>query len=279
MLGHDPYFHKTFRRAIIGFAKVFNNIFIVRRLDDGSEERRIKVPITYGPKEKYIYRTMQDEDLGKAVKMILPRITFQIQSLDYNSTRKKNQTNLIRKQADGLSDDFTYTSVTYDLIVEMSVIARTQDDAQQIIEQILPFFKPEYTISINALPALDLKDDVPISIQSASVIDNYDGDWQEQRNIIWNLTFKMPVNFYGPVRSKKIIKTTQTDYLIPEPGTGEITDEVVAKTPRSARETLEVVPLDALSDEEYDILQTIEYFDDGKKFNPTTLQDEPIDEE
>jgi hypothetical protein len=275
MLGHEPFFHKTFRKGVISFARIFMNIEIIRRLEDGEEERRIKVPLTYGPKEKFIYRTMQNPELDKNVKMILPRMSFQITDMGYIPGRKNNQTNVIRKPSEnGIENEYTFTSVPYQITMELSIISKTQNDAQQIVEQILPFFKPEYTISINSIPELGLRDDVPITLQSIVPEINYDGDWNEQRNIIWTLKFTFPLNFYGPLVSQRIIKRTQVDFGIPEGDLSE--DSVLNATPRVSRESSIVEPFEATIEEEYDILTTIEYFDDGKKFNSKTLQDEPV---
>jgi len=275
MLGHKPFYHKTFRKAVTSFAKVFLDIHVIRYLKNGDEERRIKVPLTYGPKEKYIYKTLQDPELDKAIKFILPRMAFQITSVTYIPERKKNQTNMVRRNEEGLEEKFVYTSTPYMIGMSLSIISKTQSDAQQIVEQILPFFRPEYTISINALPELELKDDVPIVLKNITTQYDFDGDWQQQRNLIWTLDFEFPLNFYGPITSSKLIKQTQTDVGIPS---GDISKESIAKTPRVFREKLEIVPLTANKDDDYDILNTIEYFDDGLRFNPVTLQDEPIEE-
>lgn len=275
MLGHDPFYHRTFRKCVTAFAKVFLDIHVVRRLENGDEERRIKVPITYGPKEKYFYKTQQDGELDVVVKLVLPRISFELKSLIYSPDRKKNQTNIVKRGTNGLSQDFVYTATPYIVGMELNIISKTQDDGQQIIEQILPFFRPEYTVSINALPELNLKDDVPIVLKSIESQYDYAGEWQEQRNIIWTLQFEFPLNFYGPIVDKKIIKQTQTDFGFPA---GDLSNASIAQTPRESRETIAVDPLAANSDDNYDILYQVEYFTDGKKFNPVTLQDEDIED-
>jgi len=278
MLGHDPFYHSTIRKAIVAFAKIFLDIYVVRTFEDKSEERRIKVPLTYGPKEKYIYRTVQDPELSKQVRMIFPRISFQLMSMNYITERKNLQTNKIRKiDEDGTINEYTYTPVPYMLNLVVSIISRTQDDVNQITEQILPFFKPEYTVGINAIPELDIKNDVPIVLTSINMSNEYDTDWLQPRNLIWEMTFQMPINFFGPIQHSKIIKRTQIDILIP-PSDGPVTNEQVKKTPRSVRVASIVEPFDATSQDDYEILTTIEYFDDGLKFNPKTLQDEEIPE-
>ena len=278
MLGHSPFYHSTIRKAISAFAKIFLDIYVVRSFEDKTEERRIKVPLTYGPKEKYLYRTTQDPELSQQVRMIFPRMSFQLISMNYIAERKNLQTNKIRKvDESGTINEYTYSPVPYMLNLSLSIITRTQDDVNQIAEQILPFFKPEYTVSINAIPELEIKNDVPIVLTGINMSNEYDTDWNQTRNLIWELTFQMPINFFGPIQNTKIIKHTQIDFLIP-PSDGPVTNEQVEKTPRSLRIQSIIDPFDATSEEDYDILTTIEYFDDGLKFNPKTLQDEEIPE-
>lgn len=274
MLNHDPFFHKTFRHSVVIFAKLFQ-LTVVRTDSDEDEVRRVKVPIMYGPKERWYLRTKGDEDLTKSIKLSSPRMSFQITGAEYDAQRALVKTYRNRKQSSEEVDAFVYNPAPWNLQFELNIIAKNQDDGHQVVEQILPFFRPEYTVVRNSIPQLELKDDVPVTLTGIQMSDNYASDFMSQRELTWTLTFEMKTYFYGPVRESKIIKKAQVDFLIP-PSDGPVTDQQVAETPRSSRITNTVDPITADRDDPYDILTEIEYFDDGKKFNPVTGDDEVI---
>lgn len=274
MLNHSPFFHKTFRHSVVIFGKLFQ-LTVVRTDENSNETKRIKVPIIYGPKERWYYKIKVDDDLTRTIKLTSPRMSFQITSASYDPERALVKTYRNRRQLQEDEDAFVYNPAPWNLEFELNITYKNQDDGHQIIEQILPFFRPEYTVVRNSIPSLDLKDDVPIILRSVQLSDDYTSGVEQERELNCTMTFEMKTYFYGPIRESKIIKKSQVDFHIP-PSDGPVTDEQVANTPRVSRIRNDVDPLTANRDDPYDILTTIEYFDDGFKFNPVTGEDEPI---
>jgi len=203
------FYHGTIRKLVTAFGTLFNNIYIER--NDGTSIKKIKVPIIYSPKEKFIYRLNLDLD-ATMVQTVLPRIGFNILAMTYDSERKKNSINKRYKQEIGTNDDvsfqYRYEDVPYNIEFELYVYTRNMDDGLQIIEQILPFFTPEFTITIKP-KILDTSAelvDVPIVLTSITPSEVYDGNFSdESRVLIWDLQFTAKAAIYGPVKQTGLI--------------------------------------------------------------------------
>lgn len=275
MFGPHFYFGST-RKVILAFGTLFNDISIVRTRLDSSEYETFKVPIEYADKEKYIRRTKSDPDLQKKVQTILPRLEYEVSNIVYDGSRHLNS--LIKNhQSDGPDKKKRqFAPVPYDIEFELKIYTRYQDEGFQILEQILPWFCPHYTLAIKSIPDLDLRDDLPIVLNNVGNEDNVEGQFQDERMQIRALKFTAKAMYYGPVRTDKIIKKTQIDLLIPPSSQPPITDEDVASTPRSVRITAEVDPLSANEEDPHTIVETLTEYDDGKKYNPVTDADEDI---
>lgn len=276
MLGFANYYHQHLRKVTIVFGTLFNEIYLSRKDDNNVEAELIKVPIAYGPKEKFLTRMLQDPDLNRPVAIQVPRMSFQITNILYDGARKRNK---IRKNVKGQNNSSNITNgfdgVPYKIGMELTIIAKYQDDANQILEQILPFFTPDFSPTYIPVPELGFQEDLPIELLNVNYSDNYDDDWKNRRNIIYTLNFDILAYFYGPIRSSGLIKKAQTDLLIP-PGDGSVTDTQVAETPRSIRFTIEPDPLNANPEDDFGYTTTREEFDDGKKYNPVSGNDEDI---
>jgi hypothetical protein len=188
-------------------------MFIKRDNSDDSANQLIKVPITYGPKEKWLVRSQNDPDLNRPVEIVLPRITFEITDFAYDSTRKLNSLNrlVVEDEVDNTKRKTQYVPVPYNLGVTMYVISKTQEDALQIIEQILPFFTPHYNLTVNLDPQMGYKFDVPTVLNSVTLQDDYDGQFEMKRTVIYTLTFTMKSQMFGPVTESNVIETVKAN--------------------------------------------------------------------
>ena len=210
MLNSNVYYHGIIRKCIVGFGSLFSDIYIDRREGDsvtGTVIQRLQLHLAYAPKEKWIVRLEQDPTLENNVYTTLPRMSFEIIGYNYDSQRKVNRMQQL-KCGDGTGSVSTmYTPVPYNLDLSLYILTKTQEDGLQIIEQILPTFTPEYTLSINVVPDMSVKIDVPIVLNSVSVQDDYDGDFQMRRFVTHSLNFQMKMNLFGPISGRSIIDT------------------------------------------------------------------------
>ena len=207
------YYHGTIRKYIIAFGNLFNDIVIARLNTAGERIQAIEVPIAYGPKEKWLVRLKQDPNLEQNVGITLPRIGFEIVSMNYAPQRKLASTlqNAHLKNSDLNKLNTQYTPVPYDLNIMLSIFVKNADDGAQILEQILPYFRPEFTTNIRLIPEMDVVVDAPVVLQDVSIEDTYEGDFDTRRALVYNLNFNMKAYIYGPVFSQGVIKRAITN--------------------------------------------------------------------
>ena len=222
MLGTYSY-HEIFRKTIVAFGTLFNNIEL-RRSDEV-----MKVPLAYGPKQKFLARLDQVPDpTNKRVQITLPRISFEINSITYDSTRKVSPTQKIKIASTTDKNKNVFMPVPYNIGFELGIIAKNQEDGLQILEQILPVFQPHYNLSVKLLTSVNEIKDVPVVLTNVEYEDDYEGDFSTRRAIIYTLQFTAKTYLYGPVTESKIIKKAVTDYY---------TDTNVTRAPRQVRYT------------------------------------------
>lgn len=210
---HNKHFYfQTMRRYVVSFGNIFNNIHVVRYSPTGEEVQREKVPMAYGPKEKYLYRNEQNPDLNEKFAIKLPRVSYELVELNYNPSRKTPSTNKLLNDRTGNTKQWSYNAVPYDMLFKVYIMGKTSDEALQIVEQILPFFTPDHTLTIDVHPNIDLKLDVPVTVKNINLTDTWDGNFNERRNIIWELTFNLSGFLFQPTRDSKII--TQAEWNI-----------------------------------------------------------------
>ena len=265
MLGQQ-FYHESIRKVIIAFGTTFNNIQLVRKDNDGNIKQSMKVPLAYGPRQKWLTRLNEDADLSKTVAITLPRIGFEIQNLSYDPARKLNRVQKIKK-VKGVNDDRLDTQfmpVPYNLNIQLYVMAKESDDSLQIIEQILPYFQPDYTLTINDMADMGIKRDVPIVLNSVSYEDNYQGDFETRRALIYTLDFTAKFDLYGPVTSQAVIKTVQVD---------QYTDLKDTAPKREQRYTVSPKPATADADDDFGFNETTSFFQDAKNYDPVTGTD------
>jgi len=214
MLNSNVYYHGIIRKCIVGFGSLFSDIYIDRREGNsvtGTVIQRLQIPLAYAPKEKWIVRLEQDPTLENNVYTTLPRMSFEIIGYNYDPSRKVNRMQQI-KCGDGTGSVSTmYTPVPYNIDLSLYILTKTQEDGLQIIEQILPTFTPEYTLTLNVVPDMNVKLDVPIVLNSVSVQDDYDGDFQTRRFVTHTLSFQMKMNLFGPISGQGIIDTVNAN--------------------------------------------------------------------
>ena len=214
MLNNQVFYHGIIRKSIVAFGRLFSDIYIDRKQGDsvtGQTIQRLQIPLAYAPKEKWLVRIDQDPDLENHTYISLPRMSFEIIGYTYDPQRKLNRMQQI-KCGDGSGSVSTmYTPVPYNLDLSLYVLTKTQEDALQIVEQILPTFTPEYTMTINAVPEMNMKVDVPIILNSVAVSDEYDGDFQTRRFVTHTLNFQMKVNVFGAVSGQNVIDTVNAN--------------------------------------------------------------------
>lgn len=203
MLNNAIFYHGTIRKTIVAFGSLFSNIKIVR--EGGGESQTIAVPIAYAPKEKWIVRIDQDPALDKHVYTTLPRLSFEITNYSYDPTRKTNRNNYVTCGAEDGSVTRTYAPVPYNIDISLYALTKTTEDGLQIIEQILPYFTPEFTLAIKALPESNVITDIPVILNSLDVNDEYDGDFQTRRFVTHTMNFTLKTWMFGPVSSAGVI--------------------------------------------------------------------------
>jgi len=205
------FYNQTTRKYIAVFGTLFNDVSIGRSDNSGVEQQRMKVPLNYGPMQKFLARVMQDPDL-KAPAITLPRMSFELTSMTYDGERKL--TNMTRNISQTTSTDRVITQFTpapYNLEFQLNIMTKYSEDGTKILEQILPFFKPEFTISAKLIDNMDLITDIPIILNSVTAEDTYEGSFEERRALIWTLQFTLKGYFYGPTAERKIIKFANTN--------------------------------------------------------------------
>lgn len=208
MLNNNIFYHGTIRKCIVAFGTLFSDLYIDRREGNsvtGTVAQRLQIPLAYAPKEKYLVRLEQDPNLENNTYVSLPRMSFEIIGYSYDSSRKLNRMQQIKCGEGVNSMDAIYTPVPYNIDISLYILTKTQEDALQILEQILPTFTPEYTLTINAVPDLNVKLDVPIILNSVTSSDEYDGDFQTRRNVTHTLSFTLKTNLFGSLANKKVI--------------------------------------------------------------------------
>ena len=190
---------------------MFNNIHINRLNADGTTAKTIRVPLAYAPKQKFLARIeAQPQSFEQSFQTFLPRLSFEMVGMQYDPNRKVSivQQNRALNGSSTITLNTQYAPTPYNINMALYVYGKNQDDGLQIIEQILPYFNPDYNLTLNAIPAMGIKNDLPIILDGITYDDQYEGDFSTRRSIIWTLNFTLKLNFYGPVTSQGIIRTT-----------------------------------------------------------------------
>jgi len=210
----DHFYHATMRKSVAVFGTLFNNLKVARTAADGSILNQIRVPLAYGPKQKFLARLDQETGFDAQMAIKLPRMAFEISGVTLDTTQKLAKRNIISEtHASDVTKKKTikhYTS--YDIGMSLYIMAKNQDDGLQIVEQILPYFQPEYNVTIKPVTGFDYKQDVSVILGSIAIDDQYEGDFTERRVLIYQLDFTMKMKFFGPTSDQAIIREVNLDF-------------------------------------------------------------------
>ena len=217
MLG-STFYHQTIRKYVAVFGTLFNDINIERKNSSGTVVERLKVPLAYGPKQKWLLAVQDTTADRKVVATRTPRMGFAMTGISYDTARKLNT---IGRNVKANTSSTTTTMVTmynpvpYNFDFELFILVKNAEDGTQILEQILPYFTPEFTVTVNTIPDMNIKADVPIVLNSSSVADEYEGDLSTRRTITWTLSFTLKGFIYPNITSGQVIKTIEVNFRIP----------------------------------------------------------------
>ena len=263
------FYNEGMRKCTIAFGAIFNKIQIQRTDSSDNLVQSITVPLAYAPKEKFLARLEQQPNLqedGK-VSIVLPRMSFEIKSIAYDSSRKLTRMQKFRTVKNNISGkvlNFNYTPVPYNIGYDLNIYTKTAEGGLQIVEQILPFFQPHYTVTVNVVPELNMKRDVPIVLGNIQYQDTYDGAFTTRRAVVYTLSFTAKTYLYGPAQTQKTIKTVQSDIYTNTDTTNKAREERIVVVPN---------PTSADADDDFGFTTTISSFEDGKIYSVTRDED------
>ena len=211
MLGTYTY-NKIIRKTLIAFGTLFNNIEVRKENADGSTYSRMKVPLAYGPRQKFLARITEQPDLNKKVAITLPRLSFEMTGVSYDATRKLGAVTKSLKPKDSGTVTKQFVPVPYNVDFELNIISKTNDEAIEIAEQIFPFFQPSYNVTIKLVDELNDYRDVPITLNSVNYSDDYEGTFDSRKLTIFTMQFTAKTYIFGPVGTQAPIKKAKVDY-------------------------------------------------------------------
>lgn len=288
------YYHQLTRSYVASFGTLFNDIYVQRLDTDGNRVQLLKIPIAYGPKEKWMRARVEQPDFDKQVGSQFPRISFELTGMTRDTERQitpHQKLGALHPDKDSLYSQFV--AIPYNLRFTLYVMATNADDAVQIIEQIIPFFPPDWNLSTTPVDEMGYQDDTQVILDAdLGLEDDYTGDIIDTRIMTWTLQFTMRTKFYGPVKRQGLIKRTQVDFLIPEAASGEITAEDMERAPRSSRivitpgltangeptedRTLSIPYSQIQATDDWGFADTVEFFTDSKKYDPISGTDKTV---
>ena len=205
--------HNVLRKYVVLFGTLFNNLYVTRQNSTGETIQTLKVPLSYGPKEKFLARLGGDPELNRKVGIVLPRMSFEMTSFEYDSSRKLNTLNKRYKQSATDADEvsYMYQPVPYNIGFTLYIMVKNAEDGTKIVEQILPYFTPEWTPTVELIPSIGATYDLPIILNSVNTEDSYEGNFETRRSIIWTLNFTMKGYVFGPIKKATLIKAAEID--------------------------------------------------------------------
>ena len=303
------FYHQTSRKMVVAFGSLFNNIEVRRTDSSDAVTEVIKIPLSYGPKDKMLVRISQDPSLNPKVALTVPRMGFELTSMTYDGARKLNTMGRnVKKGTTGLKKQ--YNPVPYNWDFSLYVFVKNAEDGTQILEQILPFFTPDFTVTMTLISGMTVKMDIPLVLNSVTSEDSYEGDFASRRSIIWTLSFLMKGFLYPSVTDNaKVITSSVVDthlmsaataadpiYIVAEDSTpysqnymildkheiddatrirmlSEVSEDASSAGQTVSRTTVEPTSTGALTDEDFGFSETFEFFPQGKTYDPVAETD------
>ena len=268
------FYNQSTRNVVVAFGTLFNTIQLHKKDGSGNIVQSMKVPLAYGPKQKWLSRLTEDPNFSKKVAVTLPRIGFEISGIAYDPARKLQKTVKVKKVADGIDNNQVksgFMPVPYNINFELYVLSKNSDDALQIVEQILPFFQPDYTVTMKEIPELDIIRDVPIILNSVGYEDDYEGSFTSRRSIIYTLSFTAKYYMYGPVTASNIIRRVQVDQYADLPVNSPKREQRYSVTPTPSN----VAPaaFDPSDEDNFGFNEVTSFFQDAKNYDEKTGTD------
>lgn len=306
IFGHGEFYHESIRKYVTAFGNLFNDIVVQRNNANSTRIQTIQVPIAYAPKENFLARLTADPTLEKPIAIQLPAMSFEMTGMTYDATRRLTgkTKNLAYRSSDVNKLYSQYTPVPWNMDFNLYIYGKNMDDVLQILEQIVPFFGPEWTNTIHLIPQLGLNFDCPTIINGMSIEDTYENNFVDRRVIIYTIKFTMKGFFFGPIKTTGIIKRVQVDLsvvqspsqdsntVINHVATAPITNEEIAYTGRSSRivvvpgllangspttNSAASIPYSQISaNTNWDYASNTFFYSDGKKYDPRTGEDNPL---
>jgi len=303
------FYHQTSRKMVVAFGSLFNNIEVRRTDSSDAVTEVIKIPLSYGPKDKMLVRISQDPNLNPKVALTVPRMGFELTAMAYDGARKLNTMGRnVKKGTTGLKKQFN--PVPYNWDFSLYVFVKNAEDGTQILEQILPFFTPDFTVTMTLVSGMTIKMDIPLVLNSVTSEDAYEGDFATRRSIIWTLSFLMKGFLYPSVTDNaKVITSSVVDthlmsaatatdpiYIIAEDSTpyarnymilnkhaiddatririlSEASEDASSAGQTVSRTTVEPTSTGALTDDDFGFSETFEFFPHGETHDPVAGTD------
>jgi hypothetical protein len=264
MLG-TYFYHEIIRKTVIAFGTLFNDINVRHKNSSGDSISQIKIPLAYGPTQKFLARIEQQPELNKPIAMTLPRLSFEMTSIQYDPTRKSNITQTFKACGED-NIKKVFMPVPYNIGFQLNLMAKLQDDALQVVEQILPYFQPSFNLTIDLIDSIGEKKDIPVVLDNVSFTDDYEGDFSTRRVLIYTFNFTAKTYLFGPIAdsTEGLIRKVQVDYYTSS-------DKATAK--REMRYTVVPDPIDANPGDDFGFSETTEMFFDSKEYSPSQQQD------
>jgi len=265
MLG-TYFYHEILRKTVIAFGTLFNEIHIQKEDSSGKTISDLKVPLAYGPRSKFLAKLQQQQELSKATAITLPRMSFEMSSITYDPSRKTSVTKTFKAVDNKDRVKKVFLPVPYNVGFELNIMTKLNDDALQIVEQILPFFQPSFNITVDLIDSIGEKRDMPVVLENISFTDEYEGDFSARRVLTYTINFSLKTYLFGPIADSTngLIRKVQVDYY---------SDTDIQTAKREMRYTAEPDPITAEPGDDFGFSETTTMFDDGKNYSPTRQED------
>ena len=279
MLG-TYFYHEIIRKTVISFGTLFNDIHVRHQDSTGKDISQIKVPISYGPKQKFLARIQQQPELNKATQISLPRISFEMNNIQYDPSRKSGISQTFKASDSGKLKK-VFMPVPYNLGFELNILTKLQDDSLQILEQILPFFQPGFTLTIDLVDQIGEKRDVPMVLENIAFTDDYEGNFETRRALIYTLSFTAKTYMFGPIADSTdgLIRKVQIDYYSDSNTRTAKREQRYTVKAAAKKDYNEDTVIDQYDDplippgDDFGFTETSTFYGDGKEYSPTRKVD------
>lgn len=257
----EYFYHEIIKRTVVGFGNLFNDVHIRKLNKEDNVINDMKVPLAYGPMQKFLARLTQQSELDQPTQITLPRMSFEMTSLTYDGTRKTQPTQTFKTLDNGEKLKRVYLPVPYNVGFELNVMTKLNEDALQIVEQILPYFQPSFNITVDLVDSIGEKRDIPIVLDSVNFTDDYEGDFNSRRLLIYTMNFTAKTYLFGPISDTGdgLIRKVQVDYHT----------DTKRTAPREVRYTVKPDPIDAEPGDDFGFNEETVIFTDNKTYSPT----------